>query len=325
MLSVSKALSYDKDAIGIGRKGTIDNPYILRAPFWTVDTLFYAVPKENIDLNFVFGIFQNIDWKKKDESTGVPSLSKTVINGIDIYIPNRTEQRKIGLYLINIDKLITLHQCMYFLRHLPSLHSIICKTFLYFPTVWIQRKLNEYLKTSTNKNRDEVFKKTDVLSVSGDYGIVNQIEFQGRSFAGASVANYGIVNTYDIVYTKSPLSKNPYGIIKTNTGKPGIVSTLYAVYHPKTENVYPIFIQIYYEQDARLNHYLRPLCNKGAKNDMKVTSEMAISGKVRFPQLAEQKEISKVFLQLDNLLTLHQRKVEQLQTLKKGLLQQLFV
>ena len=73
MLSVSEALSKENDAIGIGRKGTIDNPYILRAPFWTVDTLFYCVPKPDYDLNFVYGIYQNIKWKSMDESTGVPS------------------------------------------------------------------------------------------------------------------------------------------------------------------------------------------------------------------------------------------------------------
>ena len=77
MLSVNEALSYKQDAIGIGRKGTIDKPYILKAPFWTVDTLFYAFPKGKNELNFLNCIFQNIDWKKKDESTGVPSLSKT--------------------------------------------------------------------------------------------------------------------------------------------------------------------------------------------------------------------------------------------------------
>ena len=59
MLSVNDALSYDRDAIGIGRKGTIDRPYILKAPFWTVDTLFYAIPREKADLNFAFDIFQN--------------------------------------------------------------------------------------------------------------------------------------------------------------------------------------------------------------------------------------------------------------------------
>lgn len=110
MLSVSEALSYDEDAIGIGRKGTIDKPYILQAPFWTVDTLFYAIPREKIDLNFMFDIFQNIDWKKKDESTGVPSLSKTAINDIDVLAPAYDEQQIIGQFFSKIDNLITLHQ-----------------------------------------------------------------------------------------------------------------------------------------------------------------------------------------------------------------------
>ena len=111
MLSVSKALSYDKDAIGVGRKGTIDKPYILNAPFWTVDTLFYAIPREKVDLNFAFNLFQNIDWKKKDESTGVPSLSKAAINGIDVLVPQYGEQQLLGQFFYRIDSLITLHQC----------------------------------------------------------------------------------------------------------------------------------------------------------------------------------------------------------------------
>lgn len=110
MLSVGEALSYDKDAIGIGRKGTIDKPYILKAPFWTVDTLFYAIPKENVNLNFAHGIFQNIDWKTKDESTGVPSLSKAVINDIDILVPSYDEQQTLGLLFLEINHLITLCQ-----------------------------------------------------------------------------------------------------------------------------------------------------------------------------------------------------------------------
>lgn len=110
MLSVNQALSYDEDAIGIGRKGTIDKPYILKAPFWTVDTLFYAIPREKVDLNFAFDVFQNIDWKKKDESTGVPSLSKTAINEIDVLVPQYDEQQPLGQFFNRIDNLITLHQ-----------------------------------------------------------------------------------------------------------------------------------------------------------------------------------------------------------------------
>ena len=114
MLSVNEALSDDEDAIGIGRKGTIDNPYILRAPFWTVDTLFYAVPRDKYDLNFVFDIFQNVNWKAKDESTGVPSLSKATINAVETLMPEYAEQKKIGEYFSYLDNFITLHRRAYY-------------------------------------------------------------------------------------------------------------------------------------------------------------------------------------------------------------------
>lgn len=192
-----------------------------------------------------------------------------------------------------------------------------------YEDAWEQRKLEEYLGVSKEKNRDESFGKDDVLSVSGEYGIVNQIEFQGRSFAGASVANYGVVEGGDVVYTKSPLKSNPYGIIKTNKGKTGIVSTLYAVYKPKN-NVGAEFVQIYFELDSRMNSYMHPLVNKGAKNDMKVSDENALKGSVIFPKIDEQKAISKYFAHLDHLITLHQRKCEETKSLKKYMLQKMF-
>lgn len=192
-----------------------------------------------------------------------------------------------------------------------------------FTDDWEQRKLEDYLTVSAEKNTGNIYGRSDVLSVSGDYGIVNQIEFQGRSFAGASVSNYGVVQTGDVVYTKSPLNSNPYGIIKTNKGKPGIVSTLYAVYHPK-ENAFSDFIQVYFEQHARMNNYMHPLVNKGAKNDMKVSAENALKGPVYFPSRIEQESISAFFSVLDHLITLHQRKLEKLKKLKKGLVQKLF-
>lgn len=154
------------------------------------------------------------------------------------------EQKKIGKYFEELERLITLHQrkCdevktlkKYMLQKMfPQNEQKVPEIrFEGFTEAWEQRKLEDYLEVSSEKNRDELLGKEDVLSVSGEVGIVNQIEFQGRSFAGVSVANYGIVEVGDVVYTKSPLKSNPYGIIKTNKGKTGIVSTLYAVYKPK--------------------------------------------------------------------------------------------
>lgn len=109
MLSVSESLS-DADGIGIGRKGTIDKPYILKAPFWTVDTLFYCIPRDAYNLYFVYSIFNNVTWKKFDESTGVPSLSKITINNIQSSFPSLPEQTAIGSFFQDIDQLISLQQ-----------------------------------------------------------------------------------------------------------------------------------------------------------------------------------------------------------------------
>ena len=234
-----------------------------------------------------------------------------------IVFPDIKEQRTISEFFRNLETLITLHQRKYeklvnikksMLNKMfpPNGASVPEIRFKGFTDPWEQRKLEEYLEVSSQKNFEGIYTKEDVLSVSGDFGIVNQIEFQGRSFAGASVANYGVVETGDIVYTKSPLKSNPYGIIKANKGKNGIVSTLYAVYKPK-QSVNPEFVQIYFEQDARMNNYMHPLVNKGAKNDMKVSAENALKGQIVFPDIKEQRTISEFFRNLETLITLHQR------------------
>ena len=236
----------------------------------------------------------------------INQITGYMFSKMEFKVPCLDEQKKIGEYFEKLDNLITLHQRQPFLHSPPDISLIVQLTPPFYTFSWEQRKLEDYLTVSTEKNTGNIYGRSDVLSVSGDYGIVNQIEFQGRSFAGASVLNYGVVQTGDVVYTKSPLNSNPYGIIKTNKGKPGIVSTLYAVYHPK-ENTFSDFIQVYFEQHARMNNYMHPLVNKGAKNDMKVSAENALKGPVCFPSRVEQESISAFFSVLDNLITLHQR------------------
>lgn len=137
------------------------------------------------------------------------------------------------------------------------------------------------------------------------------------------MSNYKIVNTNDIVYTKSPIKSNPYGIIRTNKQDKGIVSTLYAVYHP-TKFVFPNFIELYFSNNLRLNKYLKPIVNIGAKHDMKVANEEVINHKVIFPTVNEQKAINELFLKLDKLLSLQQRKLEYFMTIKAELLRSIF-
>jgi type I restriction enzyme S subunit len=193
-----------------------------------------------------------------------------------------------------------------------------------FKDTWEYTKLNELLNESKKLNEDLRFGKDDVLSVSGELGIVNQIEHLGRSYAGVSVHKYHIVEPGDIVYTKSPLKANPFGIIKLNKGKAGIVSTLYAVYKVNQETAYGPFIDYYFSLDANTNRYLRPLVKKGAKNDMKINNNYVLHDQIFAPTISEQKQIATFFTVIDKKITELKQKKLLLGYYKKGIVQKIF-
>jgi len=193
-----------------------------------------------------------------------------------------------------------------------------------FKDAWEHKRLNELLSEAKKRNEDLKYGKDEVLSVSGELGIVNQIEHLGRSYAGVSVHQYHVVEVGDIVYTKSPLKANPFGIIKLNKGKAGIVSTLYAVYKVNHQTAYGPFIDYYFSLDANTNRYLRPLVKKGAKNDMKINNAYVLHDRIFAPAIPEQKRIASFFTVLDKKITELKQKQSLLAKYKKGVMQKMF-
>ncbi len=193
-----------------------------------------------------------------------------------------------------------------------------------FEGEWEIKKLSAFLSENKERNRNGEFRKTDVLSVSGDCGIVNQIELLGRSFAGKSVADYHIVRTGDIVYTKSPLKEYPYGIVKYNNGKDGIVSTLYAVYH-HNDNVDGEFVEYYFTNPHRTNKYFKPIVRIGAKHDMKIGNEEVLDNFVIFPDLTEQRKITEILSLLDERIIIQNKVIEKYESLIKALCHNLII
>ena len=250
--------------------------------------------------------------------------------------PSLPEQRKIAACLASLDDLIADES-----RKLDALKAhkkgLMQQLFpregetrprLRFPEFrkageWTVKKLNELLREAKHRNRSLELGPSDVLSVSGEHGCVNQIEFMGRSYAGVSVKDYHIVERGDVVYTKSPLKRNPYGIIKENKGKRGIVSTLYAVYRP-LPGCSATYLDHFFSGDYNLNAYLQPIVRKGAKNDMKVNNADVLKGDICVPSLPEQHKIASCLSSLDDLIATQSSKLEALRTHKRGLMQQLF-
>ena len=316
--------------VGVGK--------LVFVPFsYTTSQDFTSLSELKTDAQFTcYSLYQRI---KNDlhivQGSAIKGITKDDLLSKEIMVPEIQEQRKIGNYFRKLDNLITLHQ-----RELDSLKklkkSLLQKMFpkngekipeLRFPEFtgdWEQRKLSDYLFTSKEKNVNNKYGRKDVYSVSGEFGVVNQIEFQGRSFAGKTLDGYDVIHKGEVVYTKSPLKSNPYGIIKTNKRETGIVSTLYAVYKPK-DTCFANFVEDYFNSDSRTNRYLSPLISKGAKNTINVSDDKALDGIVIFPSTEEQRKISTYFEKLNNLITLHQRELDTLKKLKKGLLQNMFV
>lgn len=190
-----------------------------------------------------------------------------------------------------------------------------------FDDSWSYDPLSKHLKEHRIKNVSGL----DVFSVSMEYGIVNQIELLGRSFAAADTSRYTVGRQFDVVYTKSPLKAFPFGIVKQCKFDGEVaLSPLYGVFTPSNPYL-GLLIEAYFELPNRSKDFLAPLCQKGAKNTLQITNATFLSGRLPLPtQLAEQKKIANCLSSLDELISLQARKVNALKTHKKGLIQQLF-
>lgn len=309
--------------------------------------IVFRLSSEQIQSNYLVNYFSTSNWYQHiTESAAEGARNHGLLNitaedffKTPIKAPIRTEeQEKIASFLTTLDKLIAkLEAKLDKLRKLKQalLEKMFANVngggyetpeirFKGYTDKWEVKELRNYFIVATERNQSEEYNKYDIYSVSREFGVINQIEYQGKSFAGASLANYGIVQTGDLVYTKSPLKSQPYGIIKTNKGEAGIVSALYGVYHPK-ECVHSPFTQVYFDLNSRLNNYLRPLVNKGAKNTLLISDEDSLNGRVAFPSKDEQKVIAHLFKEHSLCERKTELKLTKLRNIKQSLLQKMFV
>jgi len=267
---------------------------------------------------------------------GQGNLSGALVKGIQVHMPSiYEEQCAVSETLDSLDTLIqSTTKKIESLKQVKaaSLQSMFPQEgetkprvrFKGFEGNWNLVRLGDCLTINNERNQNNVYDINDVLSVSDEVGVVNQIKLLGRSYAGKSVSNYRVLKTNQIVYTKSPLKSKPYGIVKVNKGTVGIVSVLYAVYDAK-ENVCPDYIHYYFDPSYRINNYLLPLINKGAKNTMNISDDMALTGKIYIPSYDEQKQIAQYLQSLDTQISLQTQRLEKLKQIKSACLDNMFV
>lgn len=332
MLSVNTSLS-EHDAIGIGRKGTIDKPQYLKAPFWTVDTLFFLTTNNGDNLDFLFNLSQNIRWQKYDESTGVPSLSKNNIDKIKTCIPNKFEQQSVASFFTSLDTQISAStsrldslkqmkaaslQAMF-----PQEGETVPKVrFKGFDGEWKTRSLNNYAKKRTEKNVNRIYNVT--LTNSAEFGIIDQRQFFDHDISNSeNIDGYFVVRDKDFVYNPRISASAPVGPINQNKlGYPGVMSPLYLVFEVKGIN--HDFLEIYFHT-ALWHKYMFDNGNSGARFDRLTISDDDF---MRMPipdiSLAEQQSIASFFTSLDRQIALHTQRLEKLKQIKAACLDKMF-
>ena len=296
-----------------------------------------SLSDEYIDEFIYYSFFKIDEWSKNNtNSGGLLSVNMPLLVKQGFLTPCKEEQQTIASYFRILDaKLQASTKKVESLKKLKSASLVTMfpqngestpkVRFKGFEGEWKETTLSECLDISYLQNSENKYDKNDVLSVSDDFGVMNQIELLGRSYAGKDVSSYSILQKGEIVYTKSPLKDKPFGIIKKNSYQTGIVSILYAVYHSK-DNISADYIHYYFDPAWRLNAYMRPLVNKGAKNTMNISDEMALMGSLILPpSLAEQQAIATFFRSLDRKIALETARLEKLKQIKLACLDKMFV
>lgn len=292
------------------------------------------------DKKFIYSYLQTPAIKKyfSDNLTGttIKNLGLKTIRNTNLFVPIIEEQQKIGSFFKQLDDTIALHQ-----RKLDLLKEtkkgFLQKMFpkngakvpeIRFPGFtedWEERKLKELFQPSKNKNNNGLYNQKDILAASLGTELIPKRTFFGLKSTRESVKNYRIVKTGDLIYTKSPIKGFPNGIIRSNKGNVGIVPPLYCVYTLQ-KDINSSIIQLYFEDKNRLDFYLFPLVNVGARNNVNITDLEFLEGKVTIPKsYEEQSKIVQFMEQLNTTIALHQRKLDLLKETKKGFLQKMFV
>ena len=187
--------------------------------------------------------------------------------------------------------------------------------------------MGELVERITRKNQDLVSELP--LTISAQYGLIDQNEFFDKRVASKDVSGYYLIKNGEFAYNKSTSTEAPWGAIKRlDCYENGVLSTLYIIFGIKEDvPVDSDFLASYYSTNL-WHKGIHEIAAEGARNHglLNIAPADFFETKLMIPQdVEEQKKIGKYFTMLEALITLHQRKYEELQKVKKFMLQNMFV
>ena len=285
--------------------------------------------KDKLDSYFIFTRTEEL--KHYGETVGAGStfveVSGKQMANMELMMPRHfAEQKDIGVFFSKIDTIITLHQrkCdemktlkKYMLqkmfpqdgKNIPEIR------FEGFTDAWEQRKLGEMFWERTERaNGDE-----ELLSVTIGNGVIRQADSDKRNIASEDKSNYKIVHVGDVPYNSMRMWQGAVG----NSEYSGIVSPAYTVLVPEAKANGRFFMELF-KKESSLKIFQR--WSQGLTSDT-WNLKYPVLSTIEFyiPTIEEQNQIALFFERLDHLITLHQRKCDELKNLKKFMLQNMFI
>ncbi|WP_048967226.1 restriction endonuclease subunit S, partial [Enterococcus faecalis] len=312
---------------------TVFSGFVLRGRARSVD------PMDNLFKRYVFFTesFRN-EMVKKSSMTTRALTSGTAIKEMYVQYPSsKDEQHKIGAFLAQIDDTIALHQ-----RKLDQLKELkkaylqlmFASTntkndklpklrFTGFKGYWELCKLSDISDKVKEKNKHGKF--TETLTNSAEYGIINQRFFFDKDISNANnLDSYYVVQNDDFVYNPRISNFAPVGPIKRNKlGRTGVMSPLYYVF--RTHSIDNNYLEKYFDT-VYWHHFMELNGDTGARADrFAIKDSIFVEMPIPYPSTEEQKKIGIFFKKLDQSITLYKNKLNQLKTLKKSYLQNMFI
>ena len=298
------------------------------------DLNIIKTPLNGIFLSYYLNSKKKMEIANLAQGISVVHLYSSQLSTLEISYPSSQEQSKIAGFLSLCETRI--QQSSKIIEGLQSFKDAVSKKIfsqeLRFKDEhgnsfadWEMKKMrevcNEHLLKNTMNLHNEVF------SVAKHKGVINQIEHLGRSFSAKEISHYKLIFQGDLVYTKSPTSDFPFGIIKQNrTNRTGVVSPLYCVFKPNTYAL-GYLLHEYFNSSINTYNYLNPLVQKGAKNTMNINNNDFLHGAPLFipTDEREQKKIAKFLSSIDEKIETEKQILKQYKNQKAYLLQNMFV
>ncbi|MCG4608605.1 restriction endonuclease subunit S [Bifidobacterium bifidum] len=262
------------------------------------------------------------------------SISDATFFEMPIWCPEISEQMAIAKQLETTDTLITLHQRKYdklVIFKKTMLEKMFPKDgesvpeirFAGFTDPWEQRKLGEFSKKNTIKNANGALSET--FTNSAEQGVISQLDYFDHDITNdANISGYYVVQPDDFVYNPRISATAPCGPINRNRlNRAGVMSPLYTVFSVDA-SMDKTYLEHYFKT-SRWHDFMFLEGNTGARSDrFSISDATFFEMPIWCPEISEQMAIAKQLETTDTLITLHQRKLELLQNIKKSLLDKMF-